>query len=109
MSEHDLVYNIESKLRESNSELVLTSKRIEPIIETTSIQTLLCPTKLPDDLFRGFDPDMVFNSDSKLEEECYLLNTSSVIVIVANCKLLSAKVMSFVNFVSNVVSMVDPN
>ena len=40
VSEGGPVCNIESLLLESNSKLVLTSERMEPIREATSVQTL---------------------------------------------------------------------
>ena len=84
VAEGEPICTIESMLPKSNLELILTSKRIELVGEATSLQALLCPIEPPDDLFCGFAHDMVFNSDLENEEECHLLNTSSVCVVVAN-------------------------
>ena len=108
VSEGVHVYNNELVLRESISELVLTSERVGSIKDATSVQTLLYPTKPPDDLFCGFDPDMVFTSDSQ-PEDCHLLNMSSMTVVVADCEILPTKVMSLVKSISDVIPVVDPN
>ena len=110
MLKGEFVSITESVLPKANLELVFTSETIEPAREATSLQALLYLIEPQDDLFCGFDPNMVFNSDSKPKDEHhynYLLNTS--FVSVAICDLLVAKVMSLVNFVSDEVPIVDPN
>ena len=108
VSEGVHVYINESVLPESISELGLSSERARLVKDSTLGQTLLCPTEPPDDLFHGFNLDMVFNSVSEAED-CSLLNTSYVTMAVADCEFLPTKVLSLIKSVSDIIPIVDPN